>query len=315
PKQVSYVGPLLALDGGTLAIAAKHDFSPPQSNLLLYHRNNGQWTLEATFVANPQAVKNTPELSYQHLAIHGKRVAVSSVISGRYGVQVYERNGTTWKRLPSPVLPAGLSPTALSWAGEALLIETDKKPGNDAALWVLQGGTWKALSSLRASVGPEDTILARRATAETVMLADLGKVVDTSNTFGSSYSASEAPEILFYDLGSMSVQDGPASVISPSLAGGSTLDFGSVMVGETTTRVITVSNDTPLPFTLSSVTISGPAAADFKITFPVTTIKTGESKTFRLEHLPTGEGRQEATLLIQGSIRPLSFRLLSQART
>lgn len=314
-NQVSYVGPLLALDGDTLAIAAKHDFSPPLSNLLLYHRNNGQWTLEATFAANPQAVNNAPELSNQLLALHGSRVAVTSVMSGRYSVQVYERNATAWKRLPSPVLPTGRSPTALSWAGESLLIETDKKPGNDAALWVLQGGKWKARSSLRASVGPDDTILARSATEETVMLINLTKVVETSNMFGSTYSTSEAPEILFYDLGSISVQDGPDRVISPSLTGGSTIDFGSVMLGETTTRVITLSNDTPLPFTIRSVTFSGSAAADFKMAVPVTTISTGENKSFRLEHVPSREGSREATLLIQDSIRPLSFRLSSQSVT
>lgn len=311
PNQGSFVGALLALEGDTLAIAGKH----PSANLLLYRRINLQWTLEATFAANAQPVKNTPEKNNQLLALHGKRVAVSSVMNGRYGVQVYERNGATWKRLPSPVLASSLFPTALSWAGEALLIETDKKPGNDAALWVLQGGTWKARSSLRASVGPEDTILARSATEETVMLLNLTKVIETSNMFGSTYNTSDAPEILFYDLGSISVQDGPDRVISPSLAGGSTIDFGSVMIGETTTRVITLSNDTPLPFTLRSVTFSGSAAADFKLAVPVTTINTGENKSFRLEHVPSREGSREATLLIQGSIRPLSFRLSSLAVT
>lgn len=317
PNKGRYAGVLVALDGDVLATTDKIGHSmmgAPQGSLLLYHRQNGQWTLEASFAATPKVLEIDPGLqnSTQLLTLRGNRVAVGSISGGRYGVQVYERQGTKWKRLASPTLPAGISPTALSWAGDALLIETDKKPGNDAALWVLQGGVWKPSVSLRSAVDPEDTILARAASADTVLVANRGEILRDDGVY---FDAPDVPEMLFFDLTSMSIQDGPASPVSPALAEGGVLDFGQVMVAEKTTRAITISNDTPLPLTLTGMSFSGVQAAEFKLQMSVTTLKSGQSKTYPIEHLPTGAGTRAATLRVENSGRALSFRLISEAVT
>jgi hypothetical protein len=325
PNHGRYAGALVALDGDLLAMTDRsgHTFvgarnMPPQGSLLLYHRQNGQWTLEATFAATPKAlgVATQLEFSTQLLALRGNRVAVGSVSGGRYGVQVYERQGMKWKRLASPALPAGASPTSLSWAGDALLIETDKKPGNDAALWSLQGGTWKPSASLRSAVDAKDTIIARAASADTALMANRGEIIqDSFETWGRIFVAPDIPEVLFFDLGSVSVQDGPPNAAGAALADGSSLDFGSVMVGEKTTRLLSFTNNTPLPISLTGVSLSGAQAAEFKLSIPATTLKTGERRNFQVEHVPTSTGSREATLQMQSSGRPLSIHLTSQAVT
>lgn len=307
------MGAVLALHGDTL-VALDRAYSE-MGSALIYRRKSGAWELEAQVPAVPLYPPHTPEIQFgkQLAALQGNRLAIGSVEKGRFGVQVYQRQGSAWKKLPSPVLPAGISPKALHWKGEALLIETDKQPGNDAALWVIQGGVWKQLSSLRSAVPDKATILTGAISDDTALVINLSEVTETHSPFGSTYSASDTPEVLFYDLMAMSVFEGPANAGTPVHSSGSTVNLGQIMVGETTTQTFTVSNDTPLLLTLNNVSITGPQAAVFQLPLPPVTLAPGATKLLTLSARPTTAGMNQATLTFSTSGKVLALQVIAVA--
>jgi len=91
-----------------------------------------------------------------------------------------------------------------------------------------------------------------------------------------------------------------------------TLDFGRISVGSSTTQQITINNETDTPLTVESFSISGPDASDFKVLTPLPFIISptlGAAKKITVQCTPSKEGVLSAVLQLVTDSLTLFYKL------
>jgi len=83
------------------------------------------------------------------------------------------------------------------------------------------------------------------------------------------------------------------------LNSGMTVDFGSLTPGNITPKDFTIANIGTGSLRITSATISGPVATNFRLTAKVaTSVSAGRSTSFRINFIPSSSGPRNATLLL-----------------
>ncbi|MBL9182814.1 MAG: M36 family metallopeptidase [Verrucomicrobiaceae bacterium] len=84
--------------------------------------------------------------------------------------------------------------------------------------------------------------------------------------------------------------------------GSSTVDFGSLPAGQTTSRIFTVKNTGTQPLTFTSLSLTGPDAARFTLpAVTLTTLNTGASTSFSISFTAATVGANTATLRVEST--------------
>ena len=94
---------------------------------------------------------------------------------------------------------------------------------------------------------------------------------------------------------------GPALDPADIVVDSTSIDFGSMQLGQNLTRTITITNAGDLDLGINSISISGTGAASFTENNACTTISAGSTCSIELTYTASEEGTQEATLVINST--------------
>ena len=94
---------------------------------------------------------------------------------------------------------------------------------------------------------------------------------------------------------------GPALDPADIVVDSTSIDFGSMQLGQNLTRTITITNAGDLDLGINSISISGTGAASFTENNACTTISAGSTCSIELTYTASEEGTQKATLVINST--------------